>query len=297
MTFGYLAPSGFEKMLENELKDIKEQFGRLYLSSTSPEEVYWSQNIWLTPFKTKIKSISDGAKILRKQQRNWALYPYNFFRRAYLLEKQLPFISNKPLNFPTLRPKLPLGSWTLIEEDTLLASAKCSSLFPNGELNFIETKKGPPSRAYLKLYEIFTLLQKWPKKNELCLELGASPGSWTWVLASLGAEVFCIDRSSLAPNILKLKNVHFQRGDAFSLKTNNFPHLAWFFSDLICYPEKLYHFVLSWLDKVDTFICTLKFQGLGDRKIIKAFSDIPNSRLFHLSNNKNELTWVREVIK
>ncbi len=291
--FGYLASYGLEAMLENELQDIKYRYGRLFISSTPPKEVFWAQNIWYSPFIKKISSISDGAKILKDLQRNWALYPYLNHRRAHLIEEKLPFISKKPLSFQSLLPKTPMGSWTLIEKDTMLASAKCSSLFPNGELHFKESKIGPPGRAYLKLYEIFTLLQKMPQKNDFCLELGASPGSWTWVLASLGAEIFCIDKAFLAPHIANLKNIHFQKGDAFSFKPSDFPSISWFFSDLICYPEKLYNFILKWQDSCDNFVCTLKFKGLADKNIIKAFLKISNSQIFHLSCNKNELTWVR----
>lgn len=290
--FGYLAPIGFEKNLENELFDIKEKYGRLYFSTTPPNEVFWAQNIWLKPLKKKISSISDAANFLKKLQRNWALYSFQNHRRASLIEEKLPFISKKPLEFPTKLPTSPMGSFTLIEKDLLLASAMCSSLFANGELNF-EQNKEPPSRAYLKLYEMFTLLQKMPKKDEVCLELGSSPGSWSYVLATLAKVVYCIDRAPLADNISSLKNVHFQKGDAFSLKPKDFPKINWFFSDVICYPEKLFDYLQNWLDVCDNFICTLKFQGLPDRSIIKKFSNIPNSKIFHLSCNKNELTWVR----
>lgn len=291
--FGYLAPLGFEEVLERELKDVKEKYGRLFFSTTPPNEVFWAQNVWLSPFKKKIVSIADGAKTLKDLQRNWSLYPCSNHRRSHLIQEKLPFISSKPISFPSLLPKAPMGSWTLIEKDILLASAKCSSSFSNGELNFNESKIGPPSRAYLKLYEIFTLLQKMPQKNEICLELGASPGSWTWVLASLGAEVFCSDKALLAPHISDLKNVHFKKGDAFSLKPLDFPKINWFFSDVICYPDKLYNFIINWFDSCDNFICTLKFQGIADRQIIKSFLSIPDSQIFHLSCNKNELTWVR----
>lgn len=290
--FGYLAPEGFEKNLENDLGKIEERYDRLFFSKTPPEEVFWAQNIWYLPFKVKIASISDAAEILKKEQRNWALYPFKNIRRAHLIEEKLPYISKKPLSFPTILPKHPLGSWTLIEKDMLIASPKCSSLFPNGELHFIESKD-PPSRAYLKLYEIFTISQKMPQKNENCLELGASPGSWTWVLSPISKEVFSVDRSFLDPNISSLKNVHFRKGDAFSLKPKDFPHISWFFSDLICYPEKLYQFILSWLDHCENFVCTLKFQGMPDRNIIRDFAKIPGSKIFHLSCNKNELTWIR----
>ena len=291
--FGYLSPEGFEKNLENELDDIKEQYGRLFFSTTPPEKVFWAQNIWYTPFKAKISSISQGATLLKGFQRNWALFPHKNIRRALLLEKQLPFISKKPLVFPSPLPQNPLGSWTLIDKDTMIASSKCSSLFPNGELHFVESKIGPPSRAYLKLYEIFTLLQKMPIKSENCLELGASPGSWTWVLSPLCNQVFSVDKASLAPNISSLKNVHYLKKDAFSLQPQDFPHISWLCSDLICYPEKLYEFILQWLDYCDNFICTLKFKSIANKDIVRLFSEIPKSRLIHLSCNKNELTWFR----
>lgn len=291
--YGYLAPDGFERNLENDLGKIEERYDRLFFSKTPPDEVFWAQNIWIKPFKVKISSISDGASILRKEQRNWALYPYKNIRRAHLIEEKLPYISKKPLTFPANLPQNPLGSWTLIEKDIMLASSKCSSLFPNGELNFIETKIGPPSRAYLKLYEIFTLLQKMPQKNETCLELGSSPGSWTWVLSPLCKEVYSIDRAFLSPNISALENVHFKKGDAFSVKPNDYPKIDWLFSDLICYPEKLYEFVLEWLDHCENFVCTLKFQGLPGKDFIQKFAKIPGSKIFHLSCNKNELTWSR----
>ena len=59
-----------------------------------------------------------------------------------------------------------------------------------GEYEFQEDKTSPPSRAYLKLWELFTRLGHWPRSGERVLDLGASPGGWTFVLANqLGANV------------------------------------------------------------------------------------------------------------
>ena len=74
-------------------------------------------------------------------------------RRATLIPEQLPKVSAKPLVFGTPAPAAPLGSWTLLDSGTVLAAPYCTSPFPNGEVDFVEDRAGPPSRAYLKLWE------------------------------------------------------------------------------------------------------------------------------------------------
>ena len=93
---------------------------------------------------------------------------------------QLPSVSAKPVPIGGVVPDAPLGSWTLLEPDLMLAAGDCSSPFPNGEARLVEDREGPPSRAYLKLYEAFVRLRRWPRAGETCLDLGASPGGWTW---------------------------------------------------------------------------------------------------------------------
>ena len=117
-----------------------------------------------------------GSK-LRAVQRNWALYSSAHHRRAALIADKLPKVSAKPLIFSAPAPAAPLGSWTLIAPDRMLAAAACSSPFPNGEVPFIEDRTAP-SRAYLKLWELLTLLGERPQPSELCIDLGASPGGW-----------------------------------------------------------------------------------------------------------------------
>ena len=122
-------------------------------------------------------------------------------RRAALIQERLPHVSAKPVVFPAAAPTAPLGSWTLLAPDRLLAAAHCSAPFPNGEVEFVEDKTGPPSRAYLKLWEALVRLRRWPQPGERCLDLGASPGGWTWVLAKLGAHVVAVDKAPLDPRI------------------------------------------------------------------------------------------------
>ena len=290
----YLAPNGYESQLEDELHGITEKHDRLFITQLLPQEVFWAQNIWYKPFLAHFESISEAANLLKSIQRNWKLYPFVEIRRASLIQDKLPYISKKPVLFPTQIPNAPLGSWTLLNKNTLIASAECSSAYANGEIFFEECKEEPPSRAYLKLWEALTIAGKMPSNGSRCLEIGSSPGGWTWVLASLGAEVISVDRSPLAPNVAKMPGVHFKAGNAFSMLPETIGAVDWIFSDVACYPEKLLEWVQIWIKSglCKNFICTLKFQGEDSYAIAKEFASIPKSRVLHLSQNKHELTWI-----
>jgi 23S rRNA (cytidine2498-2'-O)-methyltransferase len=294
MKTGYLAPIDLQEQLKAELKGITNEYDRLILAEGPPQNVHWVQNIWYDPQVIPFQSISDAAKKLRSLQKLWSYYPTQNIRRAQLISESLSYFAPKPIVFPAACPKAPLGSWTLLDANTLLASPRCSSAFANGEVHFEESKI-PPSRAYLKLWETLTLIGRTPKPGETCLEIGASPGSWTWVLQKLGAEVIAIDRAALDPSIACLPNVTSLKKDAFTLGPSDFPKLDWIFSDVICYPEKLLTWLKPWLDAKVNLVCTLKFQGEGGYDIIQEFEKIEGSQSFHLFHNKHELTWVKLI--
>jgi 23S rRNA (cytidine2498-2'-O)-methyltransferase len=292
----YLAPAGLEAELRAELREAAdESHGRLILARGEPRAVAWAANIWLDPRRLQIASIGDAARQLRAIQRNWALYSHAHHRRAALIAEKLPKVSARPLRFGAPAPTAPLGSWTLLDANTLLASPRCSSPFPNGEVQFVEDREAPPSRAYLKLWELFTLLGEQPQPGELCLDLGSSPGGWSWVLAGLGARVISVDKAPLDPRIAALPGVEVRRESAFGLDPQSFAGIDWLFSDVVCYPRRLLALVERWVatDKCKRFVCTLKFQGSTDHEIVQRFAAIPGSRLLHLHHNKHELTWIR----
>ncbi len=183
----------------------------------------------------------------------------------------------------------------LLDEHTLLASPLCSSRAQHGEFLF-EEDKSPPSRAYLKLWEAFTRMGKWPKIGERVLEIGASPGSWTWVLQQLHADVIAVDRAPLDPLIAKNMKTTFMKRDAFTLTPHDLPPLDWICSDVICYPEKLLSWLEPWLTQKINFVCTLKFQGSDGYAVVKEFEKIEGSEIVHLYHNKHELTFIKKSI-
>jgi 23S rRNA (cytidine2498-2'-O)-methyltransferase len=293
---GYLAPEGFLDELLAELGEaVIETHGRLVLAADPPRPAAWVANHWHAPQRLAIASIGDAARQLRAIQRNWALYSHAHHRRAALIAERLPSVSAKPLVFGEPAPTAPLGSWTLLDAETMLASPQCSSPFPNGEARFVEDRAAPPSRAYLKLWEVFTLLGVQPSPGELCLDLGSSPGGWSWVLHGLGARVVSVDKAPLDPRIAALPGIETRRESAFSLSPDALGAVDWLFSDVVCYPERLLALVERWLaaGTCRRFVCSVKFQGATDHATAQRFAAIPGSRLLHLHANKHELTWIR----
>ncbi len=291
---GYLAADGFVAELTHELGDVSEAHGRLLLAPGPARRPAWAQNVWLEPQRLEVRSIGDAAKQLKAIQRNWALHSTNEHRRAALIQDKLPHVSGKPIAPYAELPKAPLGAWTLLDRHTVLASPECSSPFADGEVRFVEDTEGPPSRAYLKLWEAFTLTRRWPKAGEKVLDLGSAPGGWSFVLAELGADVLSVDKAPLDERVAKRPNVTHRRMSAFALDPAEIGPVDWVFSDVICYPERLLKLVHRWMEAgVERFVCTLKFQGETDHATAERFARIDGARLMHLSHNRHELTFVR----
>jgi 23S rRNA (cytidine2498-2'-O)-methyltransferase len=294
----YLAPEGFEKDLHRELRlrglDIVFSRERLMGTRQGPEPVAFAENIWRQPFLLPIRSIADGAKQLKAIQRNWALHSTCEHRRARLIEDALPPVSARLLEFGQNAPTSPLGAWTLWDRDHILASAMCSNPFVPDRPLFIEDRNGPPSRAYLKLWEAFTRLGRYPGPGDLCLDLGSSPGGWTWALARLGARVFSVDKAPLSPPVAANPLVEYCGGSAFALDPALVGTVDWLVCDVACYPEKLLALVQRWVERQNrtNFICTIKFAGETDFDSLFAFLRIPQSMAIHLYYNKHEITWI-----
>jgi 23S rRNA (cytidine2498-2'-O)-methyltransferase len=291
----YLAADGFEAPLSEELHRrgarIDAWHGRLALSPDPPVEAAWAQDIWLDPVEIAAPSVKAAADALRGIQRNWGAYPVEHHRRMALIGGHLPPVRARPLVFPASAPSGHLGAWTLLAPDRLLASPHKSTPFVNGECLFVEDRAGPPSRAYLKLWEALTRWGQWPQPGERCLDLGAAPGGWTWVLARLGATVEAVDRAPLDPAIAALPNVTHRLASAFTLPPEP---VDWLCSDVIAYPDRLLALVRTWIEAgaARRIVCTIKFQGATDHDAADAFTAIPGAQLRHLFHNKHELTFL-----
>ena len=112
------------------------------------------------------------------------------------------------------------------------------------------------------------------------------------MLARSGAQVEAVDQAPLASEVEELPNVTWRQGSAFALDPDEHAPVDWWCSDIICYPERLLALVTRWLasGRVRNLVCTVKFRGAVDHDVAARFAALPGARLFHLDQNKNELT-------
>lgn len=303
-----LAPLGFEKETLRELGGKARPVidgARLFAIASPTIDVAWSANVWRHPLRIRFDDVDDALATLRGLSPRWSALPLARIDDTSRIAKRLRAVTPTPIAFPSEAPTDhaaasfgrpdPLASFALLDAQTLLASTRCSSVFPNGEVVFAEDRRGPPSRAYLKLWEALVRMRRRPTYGDRCIDLGSSPGGWTWALQRLDAWVLSVDKAPLDPRIARLPRVECRRASAFSLDAKSTGNLDWIVSDVICYPERLFAMLDRFLEVHPraSYVVTIKFQGEAEMKPVRDFVDRHGGELVHLHHDKHELTWMR----
>jgi 23S rRNA (cytidine2498-2'-O)-methyltransferase len=298
----YLAPREHQRDFTQDLREelrlrkikVIKEYGRLFLCEGDASHVVFAQETWHDVEILPYKSISDAADLLREKSARYYHYTLNNHRRGELILDKLPKARIKNYNFLDIIPRTPIGVFSLLSDSEIIFSPRTNCPLPLGEINFNEDKITPPSRAYLKLWELFTLYEIKPSPGMKTIDVGSCPGGWTWVLQTIGCHVISVDKAPLDPKIAILPNIEFRQESAFGLRPQHVGELDWFFSDIICYPSKLLELVNRYRDygKVANFACTIKFQNETDFDTMFKFEEIPGSKIVHLSANKHEVTWI-----
>jgi 23S rRNA (cytidine2498-2'-O)-methyltransferase len=158
----------------------------------------------------------------------------------------------------------------------------------------LATDKAPPSRAFAKLVEAELRLGRRIQAPETCVDLGASPGSWTYVAAKRGARVTSVDRSELRADLMRSPNVRFERGDAFRFEPPR--PVDWLICDVIAAAERSADLLRQWLRNgwCRRFIVTLKLDDAASREVLERLeSDLleltSEHFLLRLCANKKEV--------
>lgn len=288
----------FNQELEKELlvKKIKVfiKTEKLFIIAPTDETIIWAQDHWrdchsALPDKELQQKLKD-LNIFGYHFKNAKNKPIEslFGRLKHIPEKRIKFPVTKKFNFKYY-------IWTTLEDVVIYSLAPLKN-YPAGWHEFEEDKDYPPNRAYLKLWEVFATQDLKINPGDCAIEIGAAPGGWSWVLSQYFNKVYTFDRADLDSKVKKIKNITHHMGDAFKINPDQFSDCNWLFSDLICTPEKIYETVEFWLahSRVKNFVCTIKFKGDCDFKIIDKFLKITDSKVVRLYHNKNEVTWIRQ---
>ena len=266
---------------------------KIFLVEKLSQKPIWAQDWWAD---TKLYPIENKSAVIKLLKTNPIFGHYcssedSKFSKSIL--KDLKNLGKKRIKQNSTF-KFNYFSWT-IKENNLLICEKPFSRYPSGWHEFIEDKTFPPNRAYLKLWELFTVHQLPTNKNEIAIDLGSSPGGWSWVLSQYFKTVYSVDKAKLDMKINKITNIEYCQGDAFKVSTDDFKDCSWLFSDIICTPMKTYDLIMHWMknSNIKNYVCTIKFKGDCDFDIIKKLLMIPDSKIIHLYQNKNEVTWIR----
>jgi 23S rRNA (cytidine2498-2'-O)-methyltransferase len=268
----------------------------IFLSEgTSNGRLYWALDYWPV-HKMNFLSVSDAAKQLRQLSKFWSYAGGANFRRGQLIAEALKVKKAGELTFPVPGGTPARAAFTLADKDALwYTQTPLKGNFAGGKIRFKEDKSGPPSRAYLKLYEALTLTGILPSSRDHVLDLGATPGGWSYVAASLGARVTMVDRSEPERSLFrKFSGLEYVKGDGLNPNQGTLEVATYILSDMACEPAKLLPAVRRWLElkNLRAMVCTLKFHGLSDKRVIREFASIPGSEVYHLWYNGHELTWV-----
>jgi len=166
------------------------------------------------------------------------------------------------------------------------------SPFPKGQIT-IPPDLTAPSRAFAKLVEAELRLGRGIQPGETCVDLGAAPGSWTFVAVNRGATVIAVDRSRLREDMMVNPRVQFVPGDAFGFHPRR--SVDWLLCDVIAPPDRSAQLLLEWLRRgwCRRFVVTLKLKdelGINVLDVLKR--DLPpltsELLLSHLCANKKE---------
>ncbi|MBM4356797.1 MAG: 23S rRNA (cytidine(2498)-2'-O)-methyltransferase RlmM [Deltaproteobacteria bacterium] len=117
------------------------------------------------------------------------------------------------------------------------------STWPGGRAR-MKVPSGAPSRATSKLAEAFAWLGYGPESGDVCVDLGAAPGGWTWLLLRRKARVIAVDRANLQPDIARDRRVLHLRDNAFTFRPDE--PANWLFCDMVWKPAEVAKLLADW---------------------------------------------------
>ncbi len=234
------------------------------------------------PGGTRCRLIREAVlELLQKRRRHLA--------RA-LTNTDAPFFENEAL-VQLVLTSTETGYLSIAPAPLPFEQRRRLACFPGGDVPLAVDKQAP-SRAFAKLVEAEARMGRRIAPRETCVDLGASPGSWTYVAAQRGARVTAVDRSELRADLMRHPRVRFERGDAFRFAPP--APVDWLLCDVIARAERSVELLSRWLQEgwCRHFVVTLKLDDDGSEAVVaKLERDLGACELWlsKLSANKKEV--------
>jgi 23S rRNA (cytidine2498-2'-O)-methyltransferase len=202
-------------------------------------------------------------------------------------------------DFELRRSSVPVLQVCLYKEDKVAAGAlpadRCLSTAAGGR-GRMRLHSAAPSRAARKLEEAFAWLGVSPGPGELCVDLGAAPGGWSWLLLERRARVIAVDRARMDKHLSENGRLRHVRGNAFEFAPEE--TVDWLFCDMAWRPLEVARMLARWARKRYTRFLVANFKLPMKRKAemveqlrgtlaAGGFSNIRTRQLYH---DREEIT-------
>jgi 23S rRNA (cytidine2498-2'-O)-methyltransferase len=130
------------------------------------------------------------------------------------------------------------------------ADPVASAPWPQG-IPRLKFPREAPSRSTLKLEEALLVLladderERWLKPGMTAVDLGASPGGWTWQLARRSLRVTAVDNGPMDRGLMQSGLVTHLRADGFRFQPKK--AVDWMVCDMVEQPRRVADLVARWL--------------------------------------------------
>ncbi len=202
------------------------------------------------------------------------------------------------------RSSIPVLQICLYEEGKAAAGSlpadRCLSTAPGGRAR-MRLQSAAPSRAARKLEEAFAWLGVSPGPGELCVDLGAAPGGWSWILLERRARVIAVDPARMDKQLAEHRRLRHVQGSAFDFAPEE--TVDWLFCDMAWRPLEVAQMLARWARKRYTRLLVANFKLPMKRKAemveqlrgtlaAGGFSNIRTRQLYH---DREEITLTAHV--
>jgi 23S rRNA (cytidine2498-2'-O)-methyltransferase len=145
----------------------------------------------------------------------------------------------------------------------VVPSDEALSIWPGGRAR-MKLAADRPSRSARKLEEALVWLGTGPGPGESCVDLGAAPGGWTWLLLNRRARVIAIDPARLEPRLLEQRRLRHIQGSAFDWQPDE--PVDWLFCDMAWRPLEVAQMLGRWARRRQTRMLIANFKLPMKRK-------------------------------